>query len=55
MKEEDARRFVYALIASGRLPMPSFDVQNQEQWAAEVKQCVDNYVRLFKQLPKAAY
>lgn len=55
MKEEDARRLVYALIASGRLPMPSFDVQNQEQWAAEVKQCVDNYVRLFMRLPKAAY
>ena len=45
MKEEEARQIVYALIASGRLPMPSFDVHNQVEWAKEVKKCVDNYVR----------
>lgn len=50
MKEEEARRLVYALIASGRLPIPTFDVHNQEEWAAEVKQCVDNYIRQFTRL-----
>lgn len=48
MEKKEAFEVVLALIASGRLPMPSFDVQNQENWAVEVKKCVAQYVMLLE-------
>lgn len=46
MSIEEAKKLVLALIASGRLPMPSFDVHNPEEWSDETRKMFEYYVRL---------
>lgn len=46
MSYEQARELVLALIASGRLPVPSFNVHNQKAWANEMKEVVETYISL---------
>lgn len=46
MSYEQARELVLALIASGRLPVPSFDVHDQKAWANETKKVVETYISL---------
>lgn len=46
MSYEQARELVLALIASGRLPVPSFDVHNQKEWADDTRKVVETYVSL---------
>ena len=46
MSYEEARELVIALIASGRLPMPSFDAHEQKGWADDVKKTVETYISL---------
>ena len=47
MTYEQARQLVIALIASGRLPISSFNVHNQKGWANEVREEVEKYIDLF--------
>lgn len=47
MSYEQARELVLALIASGRLPVSSFDVHKQKDWAIEVLNEINNYIKLF--------
>lgn len=46
MKEEDVKQLVLALIAAGRIPTTSYERPDQE-WADEVLEEFENYVRLF--------
>lgn len=51
MKEEDVKQLVLALIAAGRIPTTSYERPDQE-WAGEVIEEFENYVRLFTEALK---
>lgn len=49
MSTEEAKKVVLALIASGRLPLPSKEKEEDfDQWSERVMEAIDSYIRSLK-------
>lgn len=52
MEKKEAFEVVLAMIAAGKLPLPSYSNDNREEWAADVRACIESYVRALMKAPE---
>lgn len=52
MERKEAFSVVLALISAGKLPMPTYENQSREEWAADVRACIESYVRDLMRAPE---
>lgn len=52
MEKKEAFEVVLALIAAGKLPVPSYSNEKREEWAANMRATVESYARALMKAPE---